>query len=102
MRTIVAGAVLVVAAYALQGVLVGALFGWLAALVYVVSLPLAADVNFVFRERLRRALSRARTYLRFRRDPSLQQALRTEAESLRSDARALDAALDEVQPVGAP
>lgn len=96
MRTIVAGAVLVVVAYALQGVAVGLLLGWLPALLYVVSLPLAADVNFVFRERLRRALSRARTYLRFRRDPALQQALRTEADALRTDARALDAAMDGV------
>src|SRR4029079_1304751 len=67
MRTIVAGAALVLAFYTGQGLAVAAFVGWIPALIYLVSLPLAADVNFLLRDRLHRALQRARTYLLFRR-----------------------------------
>jgi 1-acyl-sn-glycerol-3-phosphate acyltransferase len=86
MRTILAGASLVIAFYAAQGAVVAALVGWLAALLYVVSLPIAADVNFLLRERLRRAVRRARTYLLFRRRPKLHMSLQQELQSLRSEA----------------
>lgn len=86
MRTILAGTSLVVALYAAQGALVAWLAGWIPALLYVVSLPLAADVNFLLRERLRRAVRRARTYLLFRRRPRLRASLQQELESLRAEA----------------
>ena len=93
MRTIVAGAALVLACYAAQGAVVAAIAGkWIAAF-YVLSLPLAADVNFVFRERLARAMQRARTYLLFRRRPKLRGRLLDELLYLRDEATAVDTAL---------
>ena len=62
MRTINVGLALVLAVYVAQGAAVAAFFGAMVALVYVVSLPIAADVNFRFRPRLARAIRRARTY----------------------------------------
>ena len=86
MRTIVAGAALVLVFYGAQGAVVALLAGSVAALFYVVSLPLAADVNFLLRERLSRAIHRARTYLLFRRRPKLQVQLRSELQRLRFEA----------------
>ena len=91
MRTIVAGAGLVVGFYAVQGVAVAAFAGWAPALIYVASLPLAADVNFLLRDRLRRALQRARTYLLFRRRPKLHARLRADVLRVRADAMELEA-----------
>ena len=93
MRTIVAGAALVLIAYLAQAWLVWWLFGPVVALIYLVSLPIAADLNFYLSERSRRALSRAHTFLAFRRDPSLHRRLITELDSLRHDTMTLDAAL---------
>ena len=93
MRTIVAGAAFVVAFYAAQGALVAALAGRLAAALYLVSLPIAADVNFIFRERLERAAGRARTYRLFQRNPGLQSRLVEELHWLRTEALAVDALL---------
>jgi 1-acyl-sn-glycerol-3-phosphate acyltransferase len=86
MRTILAGATLVLAFYAAQSAVVAWLGGWLAALLYVVSLPIAADANFLLRARLRRALRRARTYLLFRRRPKLHASLEHELQTLRAEA----------------
>lgn len=89
MRTIVAGTALVLLFYLAQGAIVWALFGpWVAA-AYIVSLPLAAEINFVFRERLSRALRRARAFLRFRRAPELQARLVRELRELRAETLAL-------------
>jgi hypothetical protein len=93
MRTIVAGASLVVAFYAAQGALVAWLAGWLPGLLYVISLPLAADANFLLRDRLRRAVRRARTYLLFRRRPRLKASLQQELDALRAEALAIEARL---------
>jgi glycerol-3-phosphate O-acyltransferase / dihydroxyacetone phosphate acyltransferase len=93
MRTIVAGAVLVLLGYLVQGVIIGALASPLIALAYLVSLPLAADVNFALRERLERARRRARAFRRFRADRRLQAALCAELAWLRQEAQALDARL---------
>jgi 1-acyl-sn-glycerol-3-phosphate acyltransferase len=90
MRTILAGTLLVLVFYALQGMLVAWLAGWFAALLYVVSLPLAADLNLLLRERLQRAMRRARTYLLFRSRPKLQASLEQELQSLRSEALDLE------------
>lgn len=97
MRTIVAGAGLVLAFYCAQGALVAWLAGWLAAIVYVASLPLAADVNFLLRERLGRAVRRARTYLLFRRRPRLHAQLRSDLQHLRSEALEIEGLLREVR-----
>jgi 1-acyl-sn-glycerol-3-phosphate acyltransferase len=93
MRTIVAGAALVLLAYLGQASLVGWLFGPVVALIYLASLPATADLNFYLSERLRRAVYRARTFLAFRREPSLQRRLLADLDALRHDARTLDAAL---------
>jgi glycerol-3-phosphate O-acyltransferase/dihydroxyacetone phosphate acyltransferase len=95
MRTIVAGTALVVAFYAMQGAAVALLAGWIAAVLYVVSLPLAADVNFVLRERVRRVVHRARTYLLFRRRPKLREQLQGELQRLRDEALAIEQQLGE-------
>jgi len=95
MRTIVAGTALVVAFYAMQGAAVALLAGWIAAALYLVSLPLAADVNFVLRERMRRVLHRARTYLLFRRRPKLREQLQGELLRLRDEALAIERQLEE-------
>lgn len=93
MRTIVAGAGLVLAFYTAQGAVVAAFAGWVPALAYIVSLPLAADVNFLLRDRLRRALQRARTYLLFRRRPKLRARLQAELQRVRAEAMAIEALL---------
>jgi glycerol-3-phosphate O-acyltransferase/dihydroxyacetone phosphate acyltransferase len=93
MRMIVAGAALVLLAYLAQASIVWWLFGPLVALIYGASLPIAADLNFYLSERSRRALARARTFLAFRRDPSLHRRLIGELDALRRDAMSLDAAL---------
>lgn len=93
MRTIIAGAALVSCFYALQTWLVWHLLGAVAAAIYAVSLPLAADVDFALRERFGRAQRRAGAYLRFRRDPALQRALLAERTTLRREAESVAAAL---------
>ena len=90
MRTIVATAALVAVFYLFQGALVWRFFGPLAAALYIVSLPLAADISFALRDRLSRVRQRAHAYLRFRRDPALQQRLIEELRWLRAEALALD------------
>jgi glycerol-3-phosphate O-acyltransferase / dihydroxyacetone phosphate acyltransferase len=93
MRTIVSGIGLVVLFYLAQGSVVYAVLGGLVAALYIVSLPLAAEVNFYLGARLRRALQRARTYLLFRRRRDLQQRLESELQGLRSESQAIDAIL---------
>lgn len=86
MRTIVAGAAFVLMMYMLQGALVTLFLGPWWGLAYVASLPITADVNLRTRDRLRRALRRARTYLFFRSRPETQDALTIEGRSLRAQA----------------
>jgi hypothetical protein len=95
MRTIVAATVFVAAAYLAQSAVVAAIWGPVAGLLYLVSLPIAADVNFSLSDRFRRAVLRARAYVRFRRDPGLQARLSAELESLRQELLAFDRALGE-------
>jgi 1-acyl-sn-glycerol-3-phosphate acyltransferase len=94
MRTVLAGAALVLLAYLAQTAAVAALWGPIIAAAYLVSLPIAADINFYLSERMHRAACRARTYLRFRREPILQQRLATELGSLRRDVIAFERTLD--------
>jgi hypothetical protein len=90
MNTIVNGLALVLLFYAGQGALVWILFGPLAAALYWISLPVAADVNFYLRARLSRVTQRARTYFLFRRRSELQRQLRAELQWLRGEALAID------------
>jgi 1-acyl-sn-glycerol-3-phosphate acyltransferase len=93
MRTVVAGAVFVTTAYLVQTFAVAALLGWIPAALYLVSLPIAADVNFALRERWRRAARRARAFLLFRRDRALHTHLCDELNALRQEVIAVDRVL---------
>ncbi|MEO7521871.1 MAG: lysophospholipid acyltransferase family protein [Gemmatimonas sp.] len=90
MRTLVGGVVLVLLSYAVLTALVGAIAGPWWALLFFASLVPSASSDFRYGDRFRRAQDRARAYLRFRRDPSLQRALVAEADWLRSEAAALE------------
>jgi hypothetical protein len=94
MRTVLAGAALVLLAYLAQTLAVAAVWGPMVAAGYLVSLPIAADINFYLSERIRRAACRARAYLRFRRDPELQRRLDGELTALRQDVVAFEYALE--------
>lgn len=96
MNTIVAGLVLVLAFYVVQIAVVGWLLGWIVAVLYAASLPLSATWDFRYADRLRRALSRVRTYVQLRRDPGLHTRLRSELGWLRSEVVGLNVAVDPV------
>jgi glycerol-3-phosphate O-acyltransferase/dihydroxyacetone phosphate acyltransferase len=100
MRTLVAGTVFVLLTYLAQTAVVTAIWGPLVGIGYLASLPIAAEINFRLSDRMRRALCRARAFLRFRRDPALHEQLRAELSSLRADVLAFDQALG-VLPVEA-
>ncbi|HEY0969636.1 MAG TPA: lysophospholipid acyltransferase family protein [Gemmatimonadales bacterium] len=90
MHTIVGGLALVLLFYALQGAVVAWLAGpwWAAA--YLATLPPAGVVELRTRDRLRRALRRARTYRLFRRDPALRQHFAAELAWLREEAMTVE------------
>jgi glycerol-3-phosphate O-acyltransferase/dihydroxyacetone phosphate acyltransferase len=85
MRTIVAGVAFVVLFYTIATAVVAQLLGGVAAAVYLVSLPVAADIDLRFAERMRHARQRMRAYLRFRRDPQLRNQLTSEHKWLVSE-----------------
>lgn len=91
MYTLVVGLLLVLLAYVVQTTVVARLTnGWWAAL-YLLSLPAAAMWDIRFRDRLRRAAARMRTYFQYRRDPSLRPRLERELAALRDEALAIEA-----------
>jgi len=94
MNTIVAGLVLVLAFYGGQTALVAWTFGWIAALVYAISLPVSATWDFRYADRLRRAFTRIHTYRRFRRDAGLHRQLLDGMQWLRAEVTDLDATVD--------
>ncbi len=100
MRTLVAGTAFVLVAYMAQAAIVVALLGPWVAGGYLISLPVAADINFALSERMRRAARRARAYLLFRRAPDLQRRLLLELRELRRDVLALDQLLGEPGSTG--
>ncbi len=102
MRTLVAGTAFVALTYLAQSALVAAVWGPSVALIYLVSLPVAADINFYLSDRLGRARQRARAFWRFRRDPELQVRLNEELAALRRDVQALDRTLGVQGSVTAP
>jgi 1-acyl-sn-glycerol-3-phosphate acyltransferase len=90
MRTLVAGTAFVLLTYLAQTAVVAAIWSPVVALTYLVSLPIAADINFYLSDRLSRAVYRARAWVRFRRDPELHQRLMDELSLLRADVLAFD------------
>jgi len=60
------------------------------ALLYLASLPLAADVNFLLSDRLRRAAQRARAFFLLFANRELRDGLTTELAVLRAEVLALD------------
>jgi glycerol-3-phosphate O-acyltransferase/dihydroxyacetone phosphate acyltransferase len=94
MNTILYGIALCLLAYAAQGAFVYAALGPLWGVAYLVSLPVAAEINFHLRARLARVVRRARTYLRFRGDRVLQERLTAELSALRAEALALESILN--------
>lgn len=93
MRTIVAGLAFVLTAYIVQTALVWSLAGGWVALAYLVTLPVAADVDLRYSGRLASALRRMRTYRLLRNDAPLADSLAEERRALAESLRTLDAAL---------
>jgi 1-acyl-sn-glycerol-3-phosphate acyltransferase len=75
MRTILAGLVFVVLFYVITTTVVARVAGGAVALMYLVSLPIAADVDLRFTKRMHHARQRMGAYLRFRRHPELREQL---------------------------
>ena len=90
MRTIVAGAGLVLLAYVVQGAFIYTLAGPWWMLAYLVSLPPSATWDFRFRDRAQRARRRMRAYLHLRARPRLTAWLRSEADWLATEAAAIE------------
>jgi hypothetical protein len=100
MRMLVAGSAFVVLTYLAQTAIVVAVWGWVVGALYLISLPIAAEINFGLRARFARAKQRARTYLAFRRDRALRARLQAEIALLRDDVERLDRDLGD-QPIAA-
>jgi len=100
-NTIVAALVLVLGFYASHTAVVVWSLRYVIGAVYAVSLPPSATWDFRYADRRRRATARVRTYLRFRREPTLQQQLRAELMWLRTEALELNSAMDQTPPSGA-
>jgi len=96
MRTMLAGLVLVLLFYAIATAVVTQLVGKVAAITYLVSLPIAADIDLRFTERIRHARQRMRAYLRFRREPGVRERLCTEHAWLTGEIEELAGALEHV------
>ena len=90
MYTLALGVGFVLLAYAVQTALAWRLAGAAWALAYLASLPLAATWDLRFRDRMRRAARRVRTFLQFRRDPGLQGRLENELAWLTAEAASLE------------
>jgi F0F1-type ATP synthase assembly protein I len=99
MRTLVAGTAFVLIAYLVQTTIVAALWGPIAGGVYLISLPMAAEINLYLSDRLRRAAQRARAFLFFRRNLAMRVQFRDEVSALRRDVVELDRDLRE-HPAG--
>lgn len=90
MNTLVIGLVLVLLTYAVQTLLVGVVAGPWWGLAFLLTLVPSASSDLRYGDRTRRARARARAYLRFRREPALQQALLAEADGIRQEAGQLE------------
>ena len=95
MNTIIAGLVSVLVFYSVQIAIVAWAFGWIAAVVYTISLPASATWDFRYADRLRRAFARIRTYRRFRKEPDLHAWLLAELAWLRTEVTELQVIVDD-------
>jgi hypothetical protein len=93
MRTILFGLLAVVLWYAVQFVVLARITDPFVALGWLVLIFSAAHSLRLRGGRLRRALRRARSFLAFRRDPSLQPRLMTTVEEVLGEALELEQAL---------
>jgi hypothetical protein len=97
MRTILAGTLATLLWYLGQAVLLEYWFGWLIAILWIVALFLAAQIDLLLHDRLNRTFRRARTYLALRRDADLQVNIVEEIDRLVRHALELEDALNAVR-----
>lgn len=90
MKTIIIGLVLVLLSYAIQTTVVGLLFGFWWALLFLMTLVPSASSEMRYGDRSRRRAERMRAYLLFRRHPALRNELLAEADWLRKQAGAIE------------
>lgn len=90
MQTLLLGAPLVLVTWATIAALVWHFAGAVVALLTLAALPFLAECDFALRDRAARARARVRAYLRFRREPALQQALAGAIAAARSEAAELE------------
>jgi len=90
MQTLLVGAPLVLVTWAAITAIVWHFAGAMIALVVLATLPFLAECDFALRDRAARARARVRAYLRFRREPALQQALASGISAARSEAAELE------------
>lgn len=93
MRTVALGAAGLLAWYTALGVVTTYWVGGRGALVLLAGIFLAARVDTLLRDRLRRARQRARAYLAMRADPGLRRTALFEADRLLHESAALEMAL---------
>ena len=90
MQTLLVGAPLVLVTWAAIAAIVWHFAGAVIALVTLAALPFLAECDFALRDRAARARARVRAYLRFRREPALQQTLIGTIAAARSEAAELE------------
>lgn len=90
MNTFIIGLALVLATYAAYVAVVAVVGGVWWALAFLLTLIPSATSDFRYADRLLRLRQRSRAFRRFRADPALQAALMADAESLRTEAGALE------------
>ncbi len=94
MHTLVGGLGLVGGMYVLVAALIASRFGWVWAAAYLGLLPVAASVDFWWRDRVHAAWRRARGYLKLRSQPEQAGWLAAERTRLRNEAVALGSLTD--------
>lgn len=87
MHTLVGGFVLVLLLYLVLALVTAQRWGWPWALLYLVSLPATASLDFWLTDRWRAFRRRARGYLALRREPEAARALLAERDALRAEAQ---------------
>ncbi|HET9003559.1 MAG TPA: lysophospholipid acyltransferase family protein [Gemmatimonadaceae bacterium] len=90
MQTLLVGAPLVLVTWAAITAIAWHFAGAAIALVTLAALPLLAECDFALRDRAARARARLRAYLRFRREPALQQTLVGAISAARDEAAELE------------